>query len=61
MNKLTHRLTMPNVAGFTTFRQAADGGSFEGYTTIGLGVRARLPFRVTSSDDHLIVDVAHRW
>lgn len=26
-----------------------------------LGVRARLPFRVPQSGDHLIVDVAHSW
>ena len=60
-SQVTRRLSMPNVAGFTTFRQIADGGSFEGYTSIGLGVRGRLPFRVTTSNGHLIVDVAHRW
>lgn len=59
--QVSHRLSMPNVAGYTTFRQVADGGSFEGYTTVGLGVRARLPFRVTSTNGHLIVDVAHHW
>ena len=31
---------------FRTFRHVAWAGSFEGMTTIGLGVRARLPFRV---------------
>ena len=41
-------------------------GSFEGYTSIGLGVRARLPFRVFMLDgpgtsSRLVVDVAHRW
>ena len=55
-----------NVTGWRTFRQVADGGSFEGYTTIGLGVRARLPFRVfvlagPGSGSRLVVDVAHRW
>ena len=54
------------VGGFRTFRQVADGGSFEGYTTVGLGVRARLPFRVfvltgPGSQSRLVVDVAHRW
>ena len=57
------------VAGFTTFRQVALAGSFEGLTTIGLGVRARLPFRVftlagipgSTSGSRLVVDVAHRW
>jgi hypothetical protein len=41
-------------------------GSFEGYTTIGLGVRARLPFRVLVLDgpvagSRIVVDVAHQW
>lgn len=58
-----------NVSGYTTFRQVAWAGSFEGQTTIALGVRARLPFRVftlagtPNSDDgpRMVVDVAHRW
>ena len=54
------------VGGFRTLRQVADGGSFEGYTTVGLGVRARLPFRVfvlsgPGTQSRLVVDVAHRW
>jgi len=55
------------VTGFRTFRQVASGGSFEGVTVLGLGVRARLPFRVfvldgpTSSQKRLVVDVAHLW
>lgn len=52
-----------NVSGWRTFRQVASGGSFEGQTTFGLGVRARLPFRVQrlSNPGRLVVDVAHRW
>lgn len=55
-----------NVSGWQTFRQVADGGSFEGYTTIGLGVRARLPFRVfplagPGGHSRLVIDVAHHW
>lgn len=55
-----------NVTGWDTFRQVAWAGSFEGQTTIGLGVRARLPFRVFTLDgpgdgSRLVVDVAHRW
>jgi hypothetical protein len=58
-----------DVTGYATFRQVAWAGSFEGYTTLALGVRARLPFRVFAlngtpqSDDGptLVVDVAHRW
>jgi hypothetical protein len=55
-----------NVTGFSTFRQVAWAGSFEGQTTIGLGVRARLPFRTFILDgpgtgSRLVVDVAHFW
>lgn len=59
--QVTRRLPMPSVAGFSTFRQVGDGGSFEGYTTVGLGVRSRLPFRVSAADHRLVIDVAHRW
>jgi len=57
---------MVNVSGWQTFRQVAWAGSFEGQSTVGLGVRARLPFRVlhlTGADgtSRLVVDVAHRW
>ena len=55
------------VGGYRTFRQVAWAGSFEGQTTIGLGVRARLPFRAFTLTDtaanttRLVIDVAHRW
>ncbi len=56
----------PDVRGYDTFRQVAYAGSFEGQTTVGVGVRARLPFRVTTvagpgSNSRLVVDVAHHW
>ncbi|SPF02701.1 AMIN-like domain-containing (lipo)protein [Streptomyces sp. MA5143a] len=50
-----------NLTGYRTFRDAKFGGSFEGQTQFGLGVRARLPFRVVQLDGHLVVDVAHTW
>lgn len=54
-----------SAAGYRTLRQAAWGGSFEGQTTVGVGVRARLPFRAfalhTATGSRLVVDVAHRW
>lgn len=55
-----------NVAGFQTFRQVAYVESFEGRTIFGLGVRARLPFRVFTltgpgTSSRLVIDVAHRW
>jgi hypothetical protein len=61
-----HRRNMFNVDDFQTFRQVYWGGTFEGTTVIGLGVRARLPFRVQAldgPDDHtrLVIDVAHSW
>lgn len=60
------RRELVDVAGYRTFRQVAFAGSFEGQTSIGLGVRARLPFRVFVLDgpgagSRLVVDVAHRW
>jgi hypothetical protein len=50
-----------NLSGYQTFRDAKFAGSFEGQTTVGLGVRARLPFRVFTLGDRLVIDVAHRW
>lgn len=57
---------MADVAGFSTFRGVVFAGSFEGTTTIGLGVRERLPFRVSrvagpGAGSQLLIDVAHRW
>lgn len=70
------------VSGYRTLRQVAlashgretvtgehDGeqqSHVEAYTSIGLGVRARLPFRVFQVDgpgggSRLVIDVAHRW
>ena len=54
------------VGGFTTFRQVAYAGSFEGQTSFALGVRARLPMRAfilagPGTGQRLVVDVAHRW
>ena len=55
-----------SVAGFQTFRQVAFLGSFEGYTSWGVGVRARLPMQVTvlpgpGTHARLVIDVAHSW
>ncbi|MEU0844178.1 hypothetical protein ABZ370_32525 [Streptomyces sp. NPDC005962] len=59
--KARQQLPGVNVNGYKTFRDTRYGASFEGDTQIGLGVRARLPFRVFQSDGHVIVDVAHSW
>lgn len=50
-----------NPDNYRTFRDAKFGGTFEGQTQFGLGVRARVPFRVQTLDGHLVVDVAHNW
>lgn len=57
---------LTNVTGYQTFRQLAWAGTFEGQSTIGLGVRARLPFRVfilagPGTMSRLVIDVAHYW
>jgi hypothetical protein len=56
---------LADVSGYRTFRQVAFAGSFEGQTTIGVGVRSRLPFRTFAvsgpNGRKLVVDVAHRW
>jgi hypothetical protein len=62
----TRPTELVDVRGWTTFRQVAYAGCFEGQTTVGVGVRARLPFRVLALDgpgdgSRLVIDVAHRW
>ena len=57
---------LTDVNGYQTFRQVAWAGSFEGYSSLGLGVRARLPFRVftlegPAAGSRLVIDVAHFW
>lgn len=61
-----NRNELVNTAGFATFRQVAMAGSYEGYTHIGVGVRARLPFRVfflngPGNTTRIVLDVAHQW
>ncbi|MEA2687220.1 MAG: hypothetical protein QOE93_2415 [Actinomycetota bacterium] len=55
-----------DVRGYSTLRDVVFGGSFEGYSTFAVGVRARLPFRVfvltgPGSHSRIVVDIAHRW
>jgi hypothetical protein len=61
-----NRSEVTNVSKYQTFRQVAWAGSFEGYTTLGLGVRARLPLKVFTlagpgNGSRLVIDVAHHW
>ncbi|MFB0835783.1 AMIN-like domain-containing (lipo)protein [Arthrobacter halodurans] len=60
------RYHVVDVDDYRTFRQIAFLGSFEGQTSFGLGVRARLPFRTfvlegPGKTSRLVIDVAHRW
>ncbi|MEV1146465.1 hypothetical protein [Micromonospora sp. NPDC049799] len=55
-----------NVLRYRTLRDVVFGGSFEGYTTFAVGVRARLPFRVfvlagPGTHSRIVLDVAHQW
>jgi hypothetical protein len=55
-----------NVTGYRTLRDVVFGGSFEGYTTFAVGVRARLPYRVfvlsgPGTHSRIVIDVAHKW
>lgn len=55
-----------DLSGYSTVRQVALAGSFEGETTFGVGVRSRLPYRVQLLDgpgtgSRVVLDVAHRW
>ncbi|WP_258804924.1 AMIN-like domain-containing (lipo)protein [Pseudarthrobacter sp. NS4] len=61
-----NKAELSNVSGYQTFRQVVYAGSFEGQTNFGVGVRARLPFRVFTLDgpgsgSRLVLDVAHFW
>lgn len=60
------RSEVVDVSGYSTFRQVAYANSFEGQTNFGVGVRARLPFRVFYLDgpgngSRIVLDVANRW
>ncbi|MGY1840501.1 MULTISPECIES: AMIN-like domain-containing (lipo)protein [unclassified Modestobacter] len=58
-----------DVRGARTLEQVAWAGSFEGQTSLAVGTRARLPFRVLVLDGapgspdgaRVVVDVAHHW
>lgn len=61
-----NRSEVVNTSGYSTFRQVSMAASYEGRTTLGLGVRARLPFNVFVLDGpgtitRIVIDVAHRW
>lgn len=51
------------VAGWAALREVAYAGSFEGQTTIAVGVREKRPYRVWMTGDQgyrrVVVDIAH--
>ena len=54
------------VVGYQTLRDVMFGGSFEGYSTFAVGVRANLPFRVfvlagPGTHSRIVLDIAHHW
>ncbi|MCU1354548.1 MAG: hypothetical protein JWM05_3757 [Acidimicrobiales bacterium] len=53
-------------AGFRTFRQVSYAGRAGGHAGYGIGLRARMPFRVSilpgaAGNTLLVIDVAHAW
>lgn len=57
---------MVRTLNYSTFKQQAFLGSFEGQTEIAMSTRARLPMRVFTLDgpgqgSRLVIDVAHYW
>jgi hypothetical protein len=57
---------LPSVSGYSALRSVVFAGSFEGYSTFGVGVRARLPFRISVVDgpdarSRIVLEVAHSW
>jgi len=53
----------PGIAGWKSLRAVPFAGSFEGQTTVAVGVRERLPFRVLVTSErvyrHVVLDIAH--
>jgi len=59
----TPGVSVVNVAGFRTLRSVVAAGSFEGITTLGVGVRARLPFVMftLTNPSRVVVDFYDHW
>lgn len=63
-----HRVNekVANTTGYRTLRDLVYGGTFEGQTVFGVGVRARLPYRVWTvtgpgSSSRIVIDIRHTW
>ncbi|WP_285501875.1 hypothetical protein [Actinokineospora sp. NBRC 105648] len=60
------RTDLIDVRGYRTIRQVAYRGFIRGGVYLALGVRARLPYRVSTlhtqgQPSRLVIDVAHQW
>jgi hypothetical protein len=51
------------LAGWSSLRAVTFAGSFEGQTTMAVGVRERLPFRILVTSErglkHVVLDIGH--
>ncbi len=61
-----NRADVVNVTGYSALRQVRYVASGEGQTTFAIGVRGRLPLRVTvlpgpGNKSRVVLDIAHRW
>lgn len=66
LNSGAHTTSAPGILTSRTLRDVVFGGSFEGYSTFAVGVRARLPFRVLvlsgpGTHSRIVIDTAHLW
>jgi hypothetical protein len=56
-------LSPAQIAGWNSLRRVKFAGSFEAQTTLAVGVRSRLPFRVLITSDasyqHIVLDIGH--
>ncbi|HUC90272.1 MAG TPA: hypothetical protein VMR45_05715 [Patescibacteria group bacterium] len=54
--------TLPgvNLNGYASLKDAKWGGSFEGQSTIGLGIKSKLSFRVVTDGNQMYIDIAHK-
>lgn len=62
--KVADRAEVVSTRSLRTVRQVAFAGSFEGQTTLGVGVAKRTPMRsfvlTSSTGGRLVIDIAHR-
>ncbi len=60
-NPAEHPVPIAPVLSLPTLRGLVNAGSFEGVTLFGIGAKSRLPFRLFTVGNSIILDVAHHW